>query len=163
MFVYICYFILIIHTQFAFFLVFITSEPAPGMEGSKNTSKRSGSKGGGLSRLSQEEKIYVIICSLCGFLFLVFALIFVVYCKVLKREGVKNSESVEESSTDANLNKKSFITKYSMDGNSTVSLDTNTTMPLIHKTGSTSLWSASFQHRLQSTSNPSNANGNVTF
>ena len=120
------------------------------------------------SQNSNQTVTYLIISVAGGVVMLIFMVICAVGWRTLQRGKRRESDCIDESTTDSNLNKKNSIKFEKCNGNSIVSLDTTTTMtttttPLIHKSnlnGSDSLWSRSFQQRLQHPSSPLSASGN---
>ena len=116
---------------------------------------------------SNQTVTYIIISAAGGVVMLIFMVICAVGWRTLRGKR-RESDCIDESTTDSNLNKKDSIKFQKCNGNSIVSLDTTTTMtttttPLLHKpnrSGSDSLWSRSFQQRLQHPSSPLSASGN---
>jgi len=113
---------------------------------------------------SNQTVTYIIISAAGGVVMLIFMVICAVGWRTLRGKR-RESDCIDESTTDSNLNKKDSIKFQKCNGNSIVSLDTTTTMtttttPLLHKpnrSGSDSLWSRSFQQRLQHPSSPLSA------
>ena len=112
---------------------------------------------------SSQSRTYIIISVVGGVVVLIFVGICAACWRALRSEKGRQSDSFDESATDANLNKNDLIKFHKNKGNSLVSLQTTTTttVPLIHKyrNGSDSLWSKTFYQGLQHPSNPLSANG----